>query len=116
MELYKNAVPPRAPFCGLGAISELAAELTEVTKFANRELINNKGLMQRLRRLFKSSKFPIILERYAAHVRKLAQRTQGENLFFDDDGMPLDMRRIDLTYETVSALIPFQSQSSWNLR
>lgn len=106
MELYQNAVPPRAPFCGLGAISELAAQLIEVNKIANKTLIENKGPIRWLLRFFQSSKLPIILERFAAHVRKLAQRTQGENLFFDDDGMPLDMRRVDLTYETVRTLTP----------
>jgi hypothetical protein len=100
--LYQNAVPARAPFSGLSALSELAAELTEINKLAAKTLVDNKSFFTRLFSLFRQSKLLSKLEEFANRVRKLAQRTQGENLFFDDDGMPLSMNRVDITYETVS--------------
>lgn len=100
--LYANAVPARAPFSGLSALSELAGELTEINKLAVKTLIDNKGFFRRLLNLLRQSKLQSKLEEFANRMRKLAQRTQGENLFFDDDGMPLSMNRVDITYETVS--------------
>jgi hypothetical protein len=108
--LYENAVPARAPFCGLAALSELAEEVTEINKLAAKTLIDNKGFFHRLLSLFRPSKLPNKLEEFAARVRKLAQRSQGENLFFDDDGKPLSMDRVDITYEAVSSIHP-----SWEL-
>jgi hypothetical protein len=105
--IYQNAVPARAPFSGLSALSELAAELTEINKLAAKTLIDNKGFCRCLLSLLRRSKLPTELEEFAARVRKLAQRSQGENLFFDDDGMPLSMDRVDITYETVSSIPPF---------
>lgn len=104
--IYEHAVPARAPFSGLSALSELAQELNEINKLANKTLIDNKGIFHRLLSLFRRSKLPKKLDEFAAHMRKLAQRSLGENLFFDDDGMPLSMDRVDITYETVSTM-PF---------
>jgi hypothetical protein len=105
--LYENAVPARAPFSGLSALSELAEEITEINKLASKALIDNKGFFRRFISLFRRSKLPSKLEEFANRMRKLAQRSQGENLFFDDDGMPLSMDRVDITYQTVSNAHPF---------
>jgi hypothetical protein len=105
--IYKNAVPARAPFSGLSALSELAAELTEINELASQTLIDNKGFFRRLLSLFRHSSLPIKLEEFAARMRKVAQRSQGENLFFDNDAMPISMERVDITYETVSTMPHF---------
>jgi len=107
--IYKNAVPPRAPFSGLSALSELAAELTEINELASKTLIDNKGILRRLLALFRKSKLPIRLEGFAASMKKVAQRSLGENLFLDNDAMPISMERVDITYDTVSTIPPISN-------
>ncbi len=102
MPLQLLRLPQSRPSSGLAALSDLAVQVTDLKELATNALGPNPRLYNRLKTFLKPTQLPYEIDQFVVNVRTLAMRSVKEKLFMQSDGEPIDQRRIDITYETVS--------------